>query len=34
MTFKVNLMVSLLINRDHLPVNKNNYSLPLELSDD
>ena len=31
--FKVKLMESLLINRDHLPLNKNNQSLPLELFD-
>ena len=31
--FKVMLMGSLLINRDHPPLNKNNQSLPLELSD-
>ena len=29
--FKVTLMESLLINRDHLPSNKNKQSLPLEL---
>ena len=32
--FKVNLMESLLINRDDPPLNKNRHSLPLELSDD
>ena len=32
--FKVNLMESLLINRDHPPLNKNRHSLPLELFDD
>ena len=31
--FKVTLMESLLINRDHPPLNKNKQSLPLELSD-
>ena len=31
--FKVTLMESLLINRDHPPLNKNNQSLPLELFD-
>ena len=31
--FKVTLMESLLINRDHTPLNKNKQSLPLELSD-
>ena len=29
--FKVTLMESLLINRDHHPLNKNKYSLPVEL---
>ena len=29
--FKVTLMESLLINRDHPPLNKNKQSLPLEL---
>ena len=33
MTFKVALMESLLINRDHPPLNKNKQSLPLELFD-
>ena len=32
--FKVILMESLLINKDHLPLNKNKHSLPLELFDD
>ena len=32
--FKVTLMESLLINRDHPPLNKNIHSLPLELFDD
>ena len=32
--FKATLMESLLINRDHLPLNKNRHSLPLELFDD
>ena len=32
--FKVTLMESLLINRDHPPLNKNSHSLPLELFDD
>ena len=31
--FKVTLMDSLLINRDYPPLNKNKYSLPLELFD-
>ena len=31
--FKVTLMESLLINRDHPLLNKNNQSLPLELFD-
>ena len=31
--FKVTLMESLLINIDHLPLNKNKQSLPLELFD-
>ena len=31
--FKVTLMESLLINRDHSPLNKNKQSLPLELFD-
>ena len=31
--FKVTLMESLLINRDHAHLNKNNQCLPLELSD-
>ena len=31
--FKVTLTESLLINRDHLPLNKNKQSLPLELFD-
>ena len=30
---KVTLMESLLINRDHPPLNKNKQSLPLELFD-
>ena len=29
--FKVTLMESLLINRDHLPLNENKQSLPLKL---
>ena len=29
--FKVTLMESLFINRDHPPLNKNKQSLPLEL---
>ena len=32
--FKVTIVESLLINRDHPPLNKNSYSLPLELFDD
>ena len=32
--FKVTLMKSLLVNRDHPPLNKNRHSLPLELFDD
>ena len=32
-TFKVTLMESLLINRDHPPLNKNKPSLPLDLFD-
>ena len=32
--FKVTLMDSLLIYRDHPPLNKNRHSLPLELFDD
>ena len=32
--FKVTLMESLLINRDHPLLNKNKHSLPLELFDD
>ena len=32
--FKSTLMESLLINRDHLPLNKNRHSLPLERFDD
>ena len=32
--FKVTLMESLLINRDHTPLNKNRVSLPLKLLDD
>ena len=32
--FKVKVMESLLINRDHAPLNKNRHSLPLELFDD
>ena len=33
--FEVNYwMESCLINRDHLPLNKNRHSLPLELLDD
>ena len=31
--FKVTLMESLLINRDHLPLNKDKQFLPLELFD-
>ena len=31
--FQVTLMESLLINRDHPPLNKNKQSLPLELFD-
>ena len=31
--FKVTLMESLLINRDHPPLNKKKQSLPLELFD-
>ena len=31
--FKVTSMESLLINRDHHPLNKNKQSLPLELFD-
>ena len=31
--FKVTLMESLLISRDHPPLNKNKQSLPLELFD-
>ena len=31
--FKVTLMESILINRDHSPFNKNKQSLPLELFD-
>ena len=31
--FKVTLMESLLINRDHPPLDKNKQSLSLELSD-
>ena len=31
--FKVTLLESLLINRDHPPLNKSNQSLPLELFD-
>ena len=31
--FKVTLMESLLINRDHPPLNKNKQSLPFELFD-
>ena len=31
--FKVTLMESLLINRDHPPLNNNKQSLPLELFD-
>ena len=31
--FKVTLMESLIINRDHPPLNKNNQSLPLKLFD-
>ena len=32
--FKVTLMKSLLINRDHLSLNKNRHSLPLKLFND
>ena len=32
-SFKVTLMESLLINRDHPPLNKNKQSLPLKLFD-
>ena len=32
--FKVTLMESPLINRDHPPLNKNRHLLPLELFDD
>ena len=32
--FKVTIVESLLINRDHPPLNKNSYLLPLELFDD
>ena len=32
--FKVTLIESLLIKRDHPPLNKNRHSLPLELFDD
>ena len=32
--FKVTLMESLLINKDHPPLNKDRHSLPLELFDD
>ena len=32
--FKVTLMESLLINKNHPPLNKNKHLLPLELSDD
>ena len=32
--FKVTLMESLLINRDHPPLNKSRHLLPLELFDD
>ena len=32
--FKVTLMKSLLINRDHPPLSKNRHWLPLELFDD
>ena len=31
--FKVRIMQSLLINRDHPPLNKNKQPLPLELFD-
>ena len=31
--FKVTVMESLLINRDHPPLNENKQSLPLELFD-
>ena len=32
--FKITLMESLLINRDHPPLNNNKHSLPLKLLDD
>ena len=32
--FKITLMDSLLINRDHPPLSKNRHSLPLKLFDD
>ena len=32
--FKVTLMESFLINRDHPPLNQNRHSLPLKLFDD
>ena len=32
--FEVTLMESLLINRDHPPLNNNRHLLPLELLDD
>ena len=32
--FKVTIMESLLINRDHPPLNENRHLLPLELFDD
>ena len=32
--FKVTLMESLLLNRNHPPLNKNKHSLPLEIFDD
>ena len=32
--FTLTLMESFSINRDHLPLNKNRHSLPLELFDD
>ena len=32
--FKVTVIDSLLINRDHSPLNKNKQSLPLKLLDD
>ena len=32
--FKITLMESLLINRDHPPLNKNRHLLPLELLND